>query len=525
VDEYGDFVDPYVFFQAGNETLVITLDYTVANSVETYSDTAEFYWQIVNNSWSFDSSQVSLTLTLPAPANYSKEDGAIHAWGRGALNGNTEIREDGSLVFYIPNVEAGTFAEAQVLFPVEWMSGMPVEHNREHLQERLDEMALWEARANQERLIANLITMASIVVPLGILAAAFLLFLSKGREYKPRFREKYLREIPSGDHPAVLGAIWNWGEVGTRELIATLMCLTNSGVLYIDKGTHPGGLFGNKQVEDYYIAVDKTKRAALTNPIDTQALDLVFDKVGKGVDSLYFATINQNAKQNAAGFDLGFESWKSTVKTEVTARGFFEKTGNTLSAVYSMFGGIMAVGSAMIAVAAIVAGASTLFLPSVITGGLIMVLGSQMPRRSPEAAELRARCGALRNWLKDFSNLREAVPTDVKVWDHFLVYAVVLDVADKVNEQLAITLPQVHRSPSFRSSRMWVAPVAGVVGGTAAFHSLSGTFSSAVGKSQRHATLSSFGSSSRSGGGGGGFSGGGGGGFGGGGGSRGSGAR
>jgi uncharacterized membrane protein len=542
VDKYGfadidgEKVDPYVFFEAKNETLVITLDYTVANNVETYSDTAEFYWQIVNDSWSVDSSKVSLTLTLPAPANYTKEAGNVHAWGRGALNGNTEIREDGSLVFYVPRVAAGSYAEAQVLFPVEWMSDMPVEHSAEHLQMRLDEMALWEAEANQKRFETGLVIALSIVVSLGALAIAFIVFLVKGRGYKPRFKDKYLREIPSDDHPAVLGAIWNWGEIGARELDATIMRLADQGVIHLEKSVRSGEVVGAESAEDYSLAVDETKRAALKNPIDRAALKLVFDTVGAGEEPLFFSTISQNAYANPDDFGRAFDDWRGTVESEVERRRFFDRE-SPLKKVYFWIGGAMTVIHAILALLLSFTANPGPFIPPVIVGILVILLGSRVKRISPEAAELRARSAALRNWLKDFSNLDEAIPTDVKVWDHFLVYATLFGVADKVNKQLAEKLPQVCQSPSFRLSSTWVAPLSD----DAPVRSPSRTFDSLAGRSKPERNFSGFdrggsghgvdwgsrdgGDWSRSGGGGGGFVGGGGKGSGGGGGSRGSGAR
>ncbi len=121
---------------------------------------------------------------------------------------------------------------------------------------------------------------------------------------------------------------------------------------------------------------------------------------------------------------------------------------------------------------------------------------------------MHARCAALRNWLTDFSNLKEAIPTDVKVWDHFLVFAVVFGVADQVIRQLQVVLPEIVENPAFVPVYMWIMP--GYVGGPTPMQSMTRTFNT---------TVQTAASSNSSGGGfGGGFSGGGGGGFGGGGG-------
>jgi uncharacterized membrane protein len=515
VDQTGQRVAPYVFFEAEDETLTVTLHYVVANAVETYTDVAEIYWQFIGYDWDEASNQVSLTLTLPAPASFTKESGDIRAWGRGPLDGETRIEENGSVVFTIPRLSGGSWAEAQVLFPVSWVSGMPIEHDREHLQERLDEMKAWEEERDT---INSLLPMRVLdltpaaLLPLVVLAAAYVLYLAKGREYKPKFREKYWRDRPSDDHPVVVGALHNWGAIFSRDLTATLMHLTNLKVISIDKGWVTDRVTGERK-EDYYLSVDRDAWARLTNPIDTKALTLVFDTLGYGEDPLSFSTIEKRAYGEPGAFKSALDDWADAVKEVVASQGFFEKSGNVLKPVYLVVAFLVMASIFLNRDANIPALFSSIFC-----GMAISVLGFKMQRRNPAAAELNARCEALRNWLRDFSNLHEAIPTDVKVWDHFLVYAVVFDVADKVVEQLSLSVPQVYEDPAFRSSYLWSSPEASSSGqGVAALSVLTTGFSAAVTKATE-ADRSSGGDSSSSGGGGGGFVGGGGGGFGGGGG-------
>ena len=75
-----------------------------------------------------------------------------------------------------------------------------------------------------------------------LVAAAFavwlVLFIRSGREYRPGRRVKYLREVPEGMPPALVGALWRMGAVGDDDLAATLLDLAVSGVLKITPGGH-----------------------------------------------------------------------------------------------------------------------------------------------------------------------------------------------------------------------------------------------------------------------------------------------
>ena len=45
----------YVFFNAAEETCVVTLDYTVEDALGVYRDAGELYWSYVNSNWEVDS--------------------------------------------------------------------------------------------------------------------------------------------------------------------------------------------------------------------------------------------------------------------------------------------------------------------------------------------------------------------------------------------------------------------------------------------------------------------------------------
>ena len=124
---------------------------------------------------------------------------------------------------------------------------------------------------------------------------------------------------------------------------------------------------------------------------------------------------------------------------------------------------------------------------------------------------MKAQLKALRNWLKDFTRLNEAIPTDVVLWNRLLVMAVVLGVADEVIKQLETVLPEVLHDDYMSSTYGWyyVGPHG------SPYRSFQSNYGSAHDVSTAKIAASE---SSSGGGGGGGFSGGGGGGFGGGGG-------
>ena len=143
--------------------------------------------------------------------------------------------------------------------------------------------------------------------------------------------------------------------------------------------------------------------------------------------------------------------------------------------------------------------------------GMVLLAGSgAVRRRSQRGADDLGRWKGFRRFLRDFSEMPRAELPSLAIWEHYLVYAVPLGVADRVIDQLGRIYPaeELARSPGLRA---WAGGRGGTHGGRP-LASL-GAFTTALAA----ATSSASSGSGR----GGGFSGGGGGGGGGSGGSAG----
>ena len=88
-------------------------------------------------------------------------------------------------------------------------------------------------------------------------------------------------------------------------------------------------------------------------------------------------------------------------------------------------------------------------LPFVLAGmGLTIaaaVLAATAKYYSSETVELFARCNGLKRWLEDFTNLDEAVPDDLILWNRMLVLAVAFGVSEEVLRRLADAVPEDRR--------------------------------------------------------------------------------
>ena len=509
-----------------DEKVRFFISYTDTNLAARYTDTSELYWKFVSNGWDVESKNVTCTIHLPVPdgAMVSAEEN-VRAWGHGPLDGNVSFKGN-DIVYTLPGVGAGSseYAEARITFPASWLSDTQT-IDASKLQKILSEEQSWADLANAQRQAAIVFSYGSLalacLVALGSIAFSLFSWGRYKRTHKPQFDDDYFRDVPSDDHPAVLGALLSNGKPHGKELTASLMRLTDIGAIQLDLvRTIKQGSLGDEQTEEDYRLTrteqDISQESKNKKKIDYATLTFLFDKVaryGGSRQELYFNSVKVIAKVHAEQYSRAYKVWGLTIEGACTSRGFFKDTRKTDSDNLIMLGALdvlLAIAMIILAIAKIVPTPLGLGVVAALAVAALVtfVVASKSSSLSDEALELQAKLKALRRWLKDFTRLGEAIPTDVVLWNQLLVMAVVLDVADEVIKQLKTTMPQILEDARIAPIYSWYyhgdtrdMPVNAFSGSVAHAHSVS-TASLAVS------------SMSSGGGGGGGFSGGGGGGFG-----------
>lgn len=518
----------YVFFDATDEQRLIELDYTVENGVTAYSDVGEVYWKFISDAWDVAADDVSMSLALPVPSGVVVQPGEnVRAWGHGPADGEVSVNEDGTVTYTVPHVDADSFAEARVVFPVEWLTNLPAgtvqPHRAEsHLSTVLSEEQTWADQANRSRVFSLAAIIACAVLCALCLCIALWAYFRHGKEHEPAFKDDYWRDLPDPDtHPALIGRLWRWNHISSEDFTATLMHLTSKGALRIEKGRRE--VATGKAKEDYLLT--RLPGVALNDPLDAKAVEAVFDVVGQGSDAVWFGELSEFGKSNPGAFVDAMDDWQGVLSSEMNKRSFFEYEGSKWQTI--VIGLAIALGIASIGAAIAV---TNNFIPIIFAVPTIVgmvLLGNHTTRRSHEGNEICAKCKALRNWLRDFSSLDERPPTDVAVWGEFMVYAYLFGIADRVIDELRIAQPQLFEGapgayPAVYSWWLWYTPDAGASGATAAGDLLQGALNSTenMARSAVSTAMGGTGSFSSGIGAGGGFSMGGGGGFGAGGGAR-----
>lgn len=519
----------YVFFSVEDEADVVQLDYTVTKAAQAYSDVGELYWQFVGSGWAEDSSDVTMTLNLPIVSGAKVTAGEnVRAWGHGPLDATVAINDDDTVSYSVPHVNAGSYAEARVVFPVEWLSGIVSGADNMHestarLDTVLSEEQTWADRANAQRALSLGLLIVVILVCLALLVWGVRSFVRYGKELKPTFEDEYWRDVPeAGAHPAVIGRLWTFDKESSTDFTATIMHLANAGAILINKGSYEqGGVIRKKQVDDYYLTRVPQVELSLNSTIDRKAMSFLFDTVAQGQPSLWLGTIKAYAESNPEEFNDAMSDWQGLVTSHVITAEYFESYSKSKR--FRM----LSVAIALILGCFIIACIFENFLvlvPGIITGVALIVVSRFMERRTQKGADVYARCKGLRKWLTEFSALDERPAADVKVWGEFMVYAYLFGVAEQAIGKLRKKVPemfQLNNDEVMDSSYVpWWGLYTPTYYANTTMPDLGSMLNTSVSESIQAVQSALSGDSSDGSGGGGGFSSGGGGGFGGGGGAR-----
>lgn len=482
VSEQPDCLRLKMLWPATDEAVTFQMSYELPSLATRWADVGELYWQYVpadpgsEGEWT----SVRAAVHLPVPDGEAVIAGQnVRAWAHGPLDGEVSIDGD-KVTFFSPGVGAAERLEARVTFPEGWLGNAP-QVDEAHLDSVLAEEGRWAKDANARRWQARLVVygVPAFMSLWGVGAAACMQWHEAKRKRQipqAQFGDTYFRDVPTDDHPAVLGMLYRGGNPDAKGFAATLMRLVDQGRVAMDiVTTRREDKRGRvKEVREWCLrkrdrTLRRPDRHADNRKIDDRAYDFLFtvvaDKHKHVVDpSLLGASdepyvlmsfFGETAQKWPGAYAAGFNKWSDAVRAQYDARNFETRLPDD-----GLFIALLGLGTIALSVVVAIAGMllGTPNIPLCIGfivcfgGGLYVILkdeGGPSVVLSQEAADIIAKLKALRRWLTDFTRLEEAIPTDVVLWNRLLIMATVLGVADEVIKQLAERLPDVLQDEDF----------------------------------------------------------------------------
>lgn len=509
---------------ARDERRTFRIRYRARCAVDAYEDAAHLLWLFIAGDQDKPTDLVRIRVHLPGaarePVNRPQgacpsasgtdvgtvrtrplREGETLAWGHGPLAGEVGVVDPQTVELVVRDLQPFSLVEGSILFPVEAVPLAPLEPGPGRAGILAEEGRLAEeanALRRQHRLETGLVWVLLFAVPL--LAAATVV-LARRRDRVPGV-PRHLQEPPEDIHPVELAMLWSAyrGNLQPKNAYrAQLLHLVRTRVIEVQavgRVTDP---------EDFRLRLLKRP-----DGLDGEFVEFLF--TGDGARPVMMKSIKNRGRRATALSDWWKKSGARTkrlVTQIVKGRWRIERTLLTVVTLGpAAYGYWRSVGplEGPVFFDGLVGPFAFWLLPVGIASRVIA--GRLMPTRLSETLRDRvARWAAFRRFLRDFSSFEDAPALAVIVWERYLVDAVALGVADRVEEQVKELLaPQDIPEP-------WPGAPRGIEGFTA-YHHWSSTSRAHVAPAAAAAVgwSSGWGGSSSIGGGGGGFSGGGGGG-------------
>nr|WP_241634343.1 DUF2207 domain-containing protein [Fusobacterium gastrosuis] len=412
-----------LYSKNSNNTRNFLFVYTLPNAVNVYNDVAQFNRKMVGENWQQSIDNVSVKINIPVDESY--DNSKIFAFGHGPLTGDI-IKEYNIVQYSLENYYPGDFVEAHILMEPEIFS--KIDKNKiihKNVKEELlamekefaDEANAERERAQKREEFLNDIKKydKAIFTSLASFWAAIMFYIhrifKKENKYKDKFG-KYLRELPDDYSPALAGTIMT-GNINNEEILATLLDLIRRKKIELEEVSGKNRLV---------LKADTKNLRTQENTI----VDIYFNDFGDGKSVVLEDIKTRNLSISTA---KKFEKWQYQILSEMDRLKLdYESLGFIKGALFFIIGITFFLG----------AGALT----SITENPIFILLGfmgfilipSSFATKKPNSnlQEAKARWGAFKNFLEDYSQLEDAKISSIHLWEQYFVYAVAMRVSEKV---------------------------------------------------------------------------------------------
>jgi len=382
---------------------------------------------------------VAIDVELPG------DPGRNQVWhfGHGTV-GTVERTKNHTIRYEVKSFQKSQFLEARVLFPAWLVPGSTKIKQEPMLEKILAEEAEW-ARTGKPPVEDEGFDY-SLIGGLFLLLANLAWGITVVRKYNKRFpadwKGQYYRELPSDATPAVVSYLMDF-KIEPRDLVATLTDLVRKKHVTVEERKDPKG----RKKPDYIFRLNQKNREEL-RPHEQSLVAWFFDELGKdGTLRLSKLKENSNDYANAKAFRERFVKWQNEVKDTAEELGYVLVRKKT---VYTWM--LLATVLQIVLI--------FWLLPESWYWTFLCALPlpffkPKRQRRTTLGNNEYRKWNAFKRFLRDYSQIASKEPLAVYLWQHYLVYAIPLGEAKKMESIGRIQIRGEDAALFLQTSSFW----------------------------------------------------------------------
>ena len=411
-------------------------NYKIEGAITKYMDTAELNWNLLQY---FESGIDEAYVEINLPTT-SKSD--IKAWGHGLGNGEVKL-EDSKVILNIGKIKVNEFLEFRVLFPKDIVNVDNINELNFALYNEIinyeNELAI---ETNRRIMISSIIFYGTFVIFAISIFAIFYIYKKYDKEHKPIFKGTYYRELPRDYSPAEMSYLYYFKNINNEDVTATLLDLIRRKYLELDNVV--GANINSKDPDFIIRKVNNNLNDLLSH--EKHIIEWFIDDIGN-CSEVSLSEIENYCKkdyQKAKSFQDNATTFVRLAKLAGSKHDFFETVQRSNVYGFVLFPFIYFVISLFTQKIFSINNTFALVV-SIILSIILLIYIASIKKRSINGNEDFAKWKAFKNFLLDFGSMQDYPIQGVVVWEHYLVYATSLKIADKVMEQLEVKLPNIDK--------------------------------------------------------------------------------
>ena len=399
--------------------------YTLPEAIRVYDDVAQLNRKMVGKDWQQGISTVRVNIEIPVSTSYDNSN--ILVFGHGPLTGEVD-KEENTVFYKLDDYYPGDFLEAHILMEPEIFSEYDKSKiiHKDMKQELLDMEARLADEANAERenalrreqrlqkISSNAKPIMSGIASIWAVLMYYIHVIFK-RKNKVKDDIKYLRDLPDDSSPALVGGVIT-KSVNDNEILATIVDLIRRKVLTLD-------------TSDTKTIITLTGSTEKLSAQEKTIIDIYINDFGDGksLDLKSFGFFSKVPMSTARKF----EKWSSYIIAEMNRKGLvYENIGCGMMFIFMLLSAVFAFGGIIQAALT----ENPLFIFGIPLGIVLFFSAGTAKYPSKKIADFNVKWQAFKNFLSDYSQLEEAKITSIHLWEQYFVYAIALEVSEKVVE-------------------------------------------------------------------------------------------
>jgi len=411
----GDLSIRWYFPPTANQIRTFDIAYTVKDALRVYDTGDKLQWQAIATDRDFRIQEASVTVVLPAGAQFQLIDsaGVAATWGQSP---------DGTGVTFLANGSMSPSDSLEV--GIEFTHGI-IPNEAPAWQEEFDNENLYDE--NVRPFVEIGLGLLALMLMIGGPALVFLLWYMRGRDPQVGPVPEYLSEPPDGLPPGVLGTLID-EKADMRDVVATIVDLGRKGALRIEE-TNKKGWLGLGSADFVF---RKQEADVSLSTVESAVMGGIF-KGGK-------STVDLSDLRNK--FYTTLPKIQSRLYKEMETRELFRKNPDSTRKLWRGIGfALVALGIGIGVVLGALLSKYTTMFPCllggmVVTGIAVIIAGGAMPAKTVKGSEAAARWMAFKVYLQRIDKI-EDLKKVAELFEQYLPYAIAFGIRDSYVRKFA----------------------------------------------------------------------------------------